>query len=99
MEIHEKIQYFVKKNKETSYSLAREYNASQQTVSNYLNGTNAMPIKFLSWYIKKHPEIDLYELFSIQQENIVNDPQATYMKKPKKQILIDRITAIINEEL
>jgi hypothetical protein len=58
-----------------------------------------MPLNFLAWYIETHPDLDLYALFDKKQQNIVAEPKPTYQKKVNKQDVIDKIVAILENEL
>lgn len=98
MKVFEKIKSISEKNGESAAAIAREYGLTQQAISNYFTGKNSMPIDFLAWYITKHPEIDLYDLFNIQQ-SVVSEPKSAYKTFRKKQTVIDRIVAVLEEEL
>lgn len=100
MEIHEKIKLFLVQKGVAAKSLAEEYGASQQTISNYLNGQNAMPLAFLVWlYEKFQREIDLVALFEQSQSNIVAEPNATYKKSINKKRILEKVSEILDQEL
>lgn len=100
MKIHEKIHIYSKKIGETAKGLGEEFGMSQQSVSAYLLGDRSMPLEFLTWYLQKHPEIDLYALFSSNDNGIVAEERATYEKpKKKKDDIIKKVVAILEAEL
>lgn len=99
MKIYEKIKRHIESNKKSASSVGRDYGVSQQVISNYLNGNNAMPIDFLVWYVENNPEIDLYALFNKSQQNIVKDSKSEYITKAKKSQIIDKIVSILEEEI
>ncbi|WP_294246586.1 helix-turn-helix transcriptional regulator [uncultured Chryseobacterium sp.] len=99
MKIHEKIKEYSKGKGETMKEIADDYGVTPQSIQLYFSGKNAMPLSFLSWYIDKHPDIDLYALFSKEHDHIVAEPRPDYHKKYRKQHVIDRIVSILEEEL
>ncbi|MCJ8153054.1 helix-turn-helix transcriptional regulator [Chryseobacterium sp. SSA4.19] len=99
MKIYQKIREYSKGKGETMRDVAEAYGVTPQSIQLYFSGKNAMPLSFLAWYIETHPEIDLYALFNKEQQSIVSEPKATYNKKSKKRDVIDRIVAILEEEL
>lgn len=99
MKIYEKIREYSKGKGETMKEIAEKYGVTPQAIQMYFSGKNAMPLNFLVWYIEKHPEIDLYALFSKEHNQIVSEPRAEYHKKYRKQHVIDRIISILEEEL
>ena len=100
MEIHEKIKLFLVQNGVTAKSIALEYGASQQTVSNYLNGENAMPLAFLIWFYEKYQdEIDLHSVFSKSNDSIVAEPNTKYKAKLNKKRILEKVGQILDEEL
>lgn len=100
MKIHEKINLYSKKMGETAKGLGEEYGMSQQSVSAYLLGDRSMPLEFLTWYLQKHPEIDLYALFNSNERNIVAEERATYEKlKKNKEDIIKKVVALLDAEL
>ncbi|KQM47078.1 hypothetical protein [Chryseobacterium sp. Leaf201] len=98
MKIYEKIREYSKGKGETMKHIADGYGVTPQSIQLYFSGKNAMPLSFLSWYIETHPDIDLYALFSKEQQNIVSEPNAEYRRKSKSDI-IDRIVTILEKEL
>ncbi|WP_027387791.1 helix-turn-helix domain-containing protein [Chryseobacterium gregarium] len=99
MKIYEKIREYSRERGETMKYIADAYGVTPQSIQLYFSGKNAMPLNFLSWYIETHPDIDLYALFSKEQQPIVSEPKAEYTKKSKKRDVIDRIIAILEKEL
>lgn len=99
MKIHEKIKRYSEDKKESRTDIAKEYGVTQQAISNYFYGKNAMPVDFLVWYVSKHPDIDLYALFSTSQQNIVKEESANYARKPRKQDIINKIVRILEDEI
>ncbi|WPO83771.1 helix-turn-helix transcriptional regulator [Chryseobacterium sp. JJR-5R] len=99
MKIYEKIREYSKGKGETMKHIADAYGVTPQSIQLYFSGKNAMPLNFLSWYLETHPDIDLYALFSKEQQHIVSEPKAEYQNKSKKSDVIDRIVAILEEEL
>ena len=100
MEIHEKIKLFLKQKKVVSKNLAEEYGISQQIISNYLNGVNAMPLAFLVWiYEKFQDEINLNALFENDNTNIVAEPRTEYKPKLNKKRILEKMSKILDEEL
>jgi transcriptional regulator with XRE-family HTH domain len=99
MKIYQKIREYSKGKGETMKDVAEAYGVTPQSIQLYFSGKNAMPLSFLTWYIETHPEIDLYALFNKEQQSIVSEPKAEYRKKSKKRDVIDKIIAILEEEL
>ncbi len=99
MKIHQKIREYSKGKGETMTDIAEAYGVTPQSIQLYFSGKNAMPLKFLDWYIEKHPDIDLYALFNKEQQNIVSEPNAEYQTRSRKRDVIDRIVAILEKEL
>lgn len=100
MEIHEKIKLFLVQKSVSAKSISEEYGASQQTVSNYLNGQNAMPLAFLVWiYDKYQNEIDLQSLFNNDNESIIAEPQTEYKTKINKKRILEKVSKILDDEL
>lgn len=100
MDIHEKIKLFLVQKAVSAKSISEEYGASQQTISNYLNGQNAMPLAFLVWiYDKYQNEIDLQALFNNDNKTIVAEPRSEYKSKINKKKIMERVSKILDEEL
>ena len=99
MKIHEKIKEYSKSKGETIKTLAEDFGVTHQAVQQYFSGKNAMPLSFLCFYVERHPEIDLNALFDKKQRDIVSEPKAEYKVVRKKRDIIDRIVAILDEEL
>ena len=100
MDIHEKIKLFLIQKAVSAKSIAEEYNASQQTISNYLNGQNAMPLAFLVWIYEKYQnEIDLQSLFHNDNESIVAEPKSEYKTKVNKKRILEKVSKILDDEL
>ncbi len=99
MKIYQKIREYSKGKGETMKEIADAYGVTPQSIQLYFAGKNAIPLNFLAWYIEKHPDIDLYALFSNEQQSIVSEPEAEYQTKSKKQDVIDKIVSILNKEL
>lgn len=99
MKIHQKIREYSKEKGETMKEIAAAYGVTPQSIQLYFSGKNAMPLAFLAWYIENHPDLDLYALFDKKQQNIVAETRPVYEKKVKKQEVIDKIVAILKEEL
>lgn len=99
MKIYQKIREYSKEKGETMKEIAAAYGVTPQSIQLYFSGKNAMPLNFLAWYIETHPDLDLYALFDKNQQNIVAEPRAVYQKKVKKQDVIDKIVAILENEL
>lgn len=99
MEIHEKIRLFLKQKKVVSKNLAAEYGISQQIISNYLNGVNAMPLAFLVWIYEKYQnEINLNALFENDNTSIVAEPRTEYKPKLNKKRILEKVSKILDEE-
>lgn len=100
MDIHEKIKLFLIQKAVSAKSISEEYGASQQTISNYLNGQNAMPLAFLVWiYDKYQNEIDLQALFHNDNKSIVAEDQSEYKSKINKKRILEKVSKILDEEL
>ena len=100
MDIHEKIKLFLIQKAVSAKSIAQEYNASQQTISNYLNGQNAMPLAFLVWIYEKYQnEIDIHALFINDNNSIVAEPKSEYKSKINKTRILEKVSKILDEEL
>lgn len=100
MDIHEKIKLFLVQKAVSAKSISEEYGASQQTISNYLNGQNAMPLAFLVWIFEKYQnEIDLHVLFVNDNKSIVAEPRPEYKSKINKKKILEKVSKILDEEL
>lgn len=100
MEIHEKIKLFLIQKSVSAKSVAAEYGASQQTISNYLNGQNAMPLAFLIWIYERYQnEITLETLFTRDNRSIVAEADAPYKRKVNKAKILEKVGKILDEEL
>lgn len=99
MDIHEKIKLFLVQKGFKFKDIADEYGASQQTVSNYLTGENAMPLTFLVWiYEKFQDEIDLELLFSKRASSIIAEPSIDNNQPINKKKVLEKISQILDEE-
>ncbi len=99
MKIYQKLREYSKGRGETMKEIADAYGVTPQAIQLYFSGKNAIPLSFLAWYIENHPDIDLYALFSKEQQTIVAEPNAEYQTKSKKRDVIDRIVSILEKEL
>lgn len=100
MDIHEKIKLFLVQKAVSAKSISEEYGASQQTISNYLNGQNAMPLAFLVWLFEKYQnEIDLHVLFVNDNKSIVAEPRSEYKSKIDKKRILEKVSKILDQEL
>ncbi|GEM_PF-1284478 len=97
MKINEKIKRDADQRGLTTAQIGEKYGKKQQTISNYFNGTNAMPLDFLIWYIHQHPDIDLYALFDKDKYDIVADRTSNYPIKASKAEILSKIGKILDD--
>lgn len=109
MKIFEKLKIHADRKGYSATQLANNSGKSQQSVSNYFSGKNQIPLDWLVWYLGENPEIDVVELFNQESENLhfIKEDRKAYpskngvakSNKDKKQILLDKISKILDEEL
>lgn len=97
----EKFKEFFETQEWSHTEIGASYGASQQTITNYLNGKRKIPLDFILWMKEKFPNLDLNSIFDGQVIKMVSEERMTYANEAKKdrETILAEIGGILDKYL